>query len=127
MKNLTIIGRILFALPFGIIGLNHFLFTEIYLGMLTSFIPEGVFTIFLTGAVLIGASISIILNKYIKTACYILATLLLIFIVTIHIPGLFSHDIKTTQFALMQLLKDTGLMGGAIMIASFYDKFNIKN
>ncbi len=127
MKNLSIIGRILFALPFGIIGLNHFLFTEIYLGMLTSFIPEGVFTIFLTGAVLIGASIAIILNKFIKTACFILAALLLIFIVTIHIPGLYSPDIKTTQFALMQLLKDTALMGSAIMIATFYDKINIEN
>ena len=127
MKNLSIIGRILFALPFGIIGLNHFLFTEIYLGMLTSFIPEGVFTIFLTGAVLIGASISIIFNKYIKTACFILAALLLIFILTIHIPGLFSPDLKTTQFALMELLKDTGLMGGALMIAVYYDKINIEN
>jgi len=40
--------------------------------------------------------------------------LLFIFIITIHIPGLFTSD---WQIALVELLKDTGLMGGAIMIA----------
>ncbi len=113
MKKLAIIGRILFALPFGIMGLNHFLMTNMLIGMMSSFIPGGGFTIILTGAMLITASVFIMLNKYVKIACIWLATLLFLFITTIHIPHLFTDN---WQIALMELLKDTALMGGAIMI-----------
>jgi uncharacterized membrane protein YkgB len=74
--------------------------------------------ILFTGACLIAASISIILKKYIKLSCLLLALLLLIFILTIHIPQLFEPD--KAQFAFMELLKDTGLMGGALIIAGIY-------
>lgn len=117
MKNLATIGRILFAIPFGIIGLNHFLMTDIFLGMMSSFIPGGGYTILLTGALLIAASVCIIINKFIKIVCFSLAGLLLLFILTIHIPGLFTNNF---QVALFGLLKDTGLMGGALIIAAYY-------
>jgi putative oxidoreductase len=115
---LTTSGRILFALPFGIIGINHFIVSDFFNGMLTSFIPGGGFMILFTGACLIAASISIILKKYIKLSCLLLALLLLIFILTIHIPQLF--DPSKAQFAFMELLKDSGLMGGALIIAGIY-------
>jgi putative oxidoreductase len=121
MKNIATIGRILFALPFGIIGLNHFLMKDIFLGMMTSFSPGEGFTILLTGAILIAASILIILNKFIKIVCFTLAGLLLLFIMTIHIPHLLnSTDARAYQEALFGLLKDTGLMGGALIIAAHY-------
>lgn len=122
MKNLATIGRILFGLPFGIIGLNHFLMKDVFLGMMSSFLPGGGFTIMLTGVVLILASISIIINKYVVITCYSLATLLLLFIITIHIPGLM--DPKSYEIALLNLLKDTALMGGALMIAAYYQTHN---
>ena len=119
MKQLTQAGRILFALPFGILGLNHFLMVDFFTGMLTSFIPGTGFTVLLTGALLILASISIILKKFMRIACYLLAAMLLVFILTIHVPGLFDEN--SSQMALMQLMKDTALMGGAIVIASICD------
>jgi putative oxidoreductase len=112
------IGRILFAIPFGIIGLNHFLMYDFYSGMVTSFIPGAGFTVLLTGFFLIAASVSIIAKKFISISCILLAILLLIFILTIHIPQLF--DPAQSSIALMQLLKDIGLMGGAMMIAGIY-------
>lgn len=115
---LSTIGRILFALPFGIIGINHFIVSDFFNGMLTTFIPGGGFMILFTGACLIAASISIILKKYIKLSCLLLALLLLIFILTIHIPQLFEPD--KAQFAFMELLKDSSLMGGALIIAGLY-------
>jgi uncharacterized membrane protein len=115
---LTTAGRILFALPFGIIGINHFLVVEFFSGMLTSFIPGGGYTILLTGALLIAASISIMVKKFINLSCLLLAALLLIFILTIHIPQLFEPE--SAQIAFMQLLKDTALMGGALLIAAIY-------
>ncbi len=121
MKNLAVLGRILFALPFGIMGLNHFLMTNTFLGMMSSFIPGGAYTILLTGALLIIACICIIINYNIKLVSFSLAGLLFLFIVTIHIPGLYDTDPNKVQTALIELLKDTGLMGGAIMIALYYD------
>jgi len=128
MKNLTTLGRILFALPFGILGLNHFLMKSYYLGMISTFIPGGGYTIIITGLALIAACISIIAKKYIQLSCLLLALLLFVFILTIHVPGLFDStpitilkmDTKISTLALIELLKDTSLMGGALMIAGIY-------
>ena len=121
MNNLSTIGRVLFAVPFAIFGINHLLFLDFYIGTISSFIPLGPYTIILTGIFLIMASISIIINKYIKVSTILLAVLLLIFILTIHVPALFNSD--KWQFVLIELLKDTSLMGGSLMIAGMmYEK-----
>jgi putative oxidoreductase len=120
MKRMTTIGRILFAIPFAIFGINHFLMTDYYVGMLTSFIPLGAYTIILTGIMLIACSISIILSKFVKISTILLAILLFIFIITIHIPHLMTETDKTVT--LIALLKDISLMGGSLMIAGIYSE-----
>jgi uncharacterized membrane protein len=120
MKKLRTLGRILFAIPFALFGINHFLMTDYYLGMLTSFIPLGAYTIILTGILLLAASISIITKKFVRLSTILLAILLFIFIVTIHIPHLFTEADRTVT--LIALLKDISLMGGSLMIAGFYSE-----
>jgi putative oxidoreductase len=120
MKKLTTIGRILFAVPFALFGINHFLMLNYYLGMLTSFVPLGAYTIILTGIMLIAASISIITKILVKFSTLFLAGLLFIFIVTIHIPHLFTDADKT--ITIIGLLKDISLMGGSLMIAGIYSE-----
>jgi putative oxidoreductase len=120
MKRMTTIGRILFALPFAIFGINHFLMTDYYVGLLTSFIPLGAYTIILTGIMLIAASISIMFKKLVKFSTILLAILLFIFIATIHIPHLISDSDKA--ISLIALLKDISLMGGSLMIAGIYSE-----
>ncbi len=120
MKRIRTLGRILFAIPFAIFGINHFLMTDYYVGMLTSFIPLGAYTIILTGILLITASISIITKKFVKISTVALAILLFIFIVTIHIPHLLTETDRTVT--LIALLKDISLMGGSLMIAGFYSE-----
>ena len=119
---MTTIGRILFAVPFALFGINHFLMTDYYVGMLTSFVPQGAYTIILVGLLLIGASISIISKKYVRISTIMLACLLFIFIVTIHIPHLFHDEDKTAT--IIGLLKDISLMGGSLMIAGIYSEEN---
>jgi uncharacterized membrane protein len=120
MKRMTTIGRILFAVPFAIFGINHFFMTDYYVGILTSFIPLGAYTIILTGIMLIAAGISILFKKLVKISTILLAILLFIFIVTIHIPHLISDADKT--ISLIALLKDISLMGGSLMIAGIYSE-----
>lgn len=120
MKKLTTAGRVLFAIPFAIFGINHFLMTDYYVGLLTSFIPLGAYTIILTGIILIAVSLSILFKKFVKLSTIILSVLLFLFIVTIHIPHLFiDHDKTATIIALM---KDISLMGGSLMIAGIYSE-----
>lgn len=120
MKKIATAGRILFALPFAIFGINHFLMMDYYMGMLTSFIPKTAFIMILTGIVLIAASISIITKKLVRLSTILLAILLFIFIITIHIPHLI--DGTDTTATLIALLKDISLMGGALMIAGIYSE-----
>lgn len=117
---MTSIGRILYAIPFALFGINHFLMTDYYVGMLTSFIPMGAYTIILTGILLIAASISIISKKLVRLSTILLAILLFLFIVTIHIPHLFQDTDKTAT--IIALLKDVSLMGGSMMIAGIYSE-----
>ena len=120
MKKLTDIGRILFAIPFALFGINHFIMLDYYLGMLTSFIPLGAYTIILTGIMLIAASISIISKKFVRLSTLLLAALLFVFIITIHIPHLVSESDKT--ITLIALLKDISLLGGSLIIAGIYSE-----
>ena len=124
MKPISTIGRILFALPFAIFGLNHFFMFNFYFGMLTSFIPVGGFIIILTGIMLIIASVSIITKWYTYIATISLAILLFLFIVTIHIPQLFDHE--KSMIALISMLKDISLMGGSLLIAGLSKENKLK-
>jgi len=120
MKRITTLGRILFAVPFALFGINHFLMLNYYMGMLTSFVPLGAYTIILTGIMLIAASISIITKILVKFSTMMLAIMLFIFIITIHIPHLFTEADKT--ITLIALLKDISLMGGCLMISGIYSE-----
>jgi len=125
MKKITTVGRILFALPFAVFGINHFLMMDYYLGMLTSFIPRTGFIMILTGIMLIVASISIITKKFVTISTLLLAFLLFIFIITIHLPHLINRVDTTTT--LIALLKDISLMGGSLMIAGIYSEEEVPN
>jgi len=125
MNKITTAGRILYALPFAVFGINHFVMMDYYMGMLTSFIPRTGFIMVLTGILLIAASISIITKKLVRLSTILLAILLFIFIVTIHIPHLVK-GLDTTA-TLITMLKDISLMGGSLMIAGIYSEGNDKN
>ncbi|MFQ5568319.1 MAG: DoxX family protein [Rhodothermales bacterium] len=116
MKVLTTtVARILFAVPFGMFGIMHFVFGSDMAGMVPSFIPGGVFWVYLVGVALLAACISILIGKWTQKACLLLALLLMIFVLTIHLPG--ALDEATRQMAMSSMLKDLGLAGGALILA----------
>jgi len=117
MKNLNNIGRIFLAIPFVIFGINHFIMYDVFIGMLSSFIPNSVYLIFLSGAIMIISGIAIIINKQVLLFCYILAGLLVVFILTIHIPAMIENA-DNNHLAWFAFLKDLGLLGGLFMIIS---------
>ncbi|MFN0200472.1 MAG: DoxX family protein [Bacteroidia bacterium] len=117
MEKVTSLGRYIFAVPFLVFGLFHFMKANDMAAM--SFI--GVSGVYLSGAGLVAGAISMFIGKYDKLASLLMAVLLLLFIATIHAPGLSD---PSNQTAMGGLLKDLGLLGGCLMYAHAFAKDN---
>lgn len=120
MDNSTIfrIGRILYALVVAFFGINHFMNGTGMQNTVPSFIPGGVFWVYFTGAALLLAAISFLIDKQTRLAGLLMAAFLLIIVLTIHLPAvLHAPDVSSVRFPLTNLVKDTGLAAGALMVA----------
>mgnify|MGYP003132233650 CR=1 FL=1 len=111
------VGRLLFAMPFGIFGIIHFLTGSDTAGMIPDFIPGDVVWVYLTGAALIGACVCIVAQIRVRLVSLLLALMLLIFALTVHLP----ETLAGTQNGLPNLLKDLSLAGGALFLAALYE------
>lgn len=111
------VGRFIFAIPFAIFGIFHFINGSAMAGMVPSFIPGGLFWVYLTGAAHLAASISFIIEKKAHLAGLLLALMLVIFALTIHLPGAMGGE---DPAAMTNFLKDIALAGGALILADRY-------
>lgn len=84
-------------------------------------LPGGVFWVYLTGLAMIAASVSLIIEKKTRLAGILLGIMLLIFVISIHIPGIMSEDQMASQQAMSNGLKDLALAGAAFYIAGAYN------
>jgi putative oxidoreductase len=115
---ITRIGTIIYALVIGFFGVNHFLHGTGLQNTVPRFIPGGVFWVYLTGAALIAASISFLLNKYVRVAGILLAVFLILIVLTVHIPAMTNvTGDEHVSIIVTNLVKDTGLAAAALMIA----------
>lgn len=123
MKQLTTtVARVLFATPFLVFGFMHFMKGGDMAGYVPSFIPGGVFWVYLVGVALIAAAVSILIQKKAKLACLLLGIMLMVFVLTIHLPGLFNEDAMQMQMSMTMMLKDLALSGAALFFSgSFAD------
>ncbi len=116
MKFLTgTLARILYAIPFIIFGINHFIYADQMVNVIPSYFPVKMFFVYFTGAALIAAGVSIITKIKIRLASLLLALMLGIFVLTVHLPGVFKE--ASRQMAMISLLKDTSLAAAALIIA----------
>lgn len=106
------IGRYLYALPFGVFGILHFMNAGQMAGMVP--IPGGVFWVYLTGLAMLAACISILIEQKVRLATILLGIMLLIFVLSIHLPAVIGGEM---QSSMPNLLKDLALAGGAWIIA----------
>jgi hypothetical protein len=82
-------------------------------------LPGGIVWATIVGVAFIVVGISFITNQYVKFTGYILAALLIFFILTVHVPTYMnagSSEIK--QQALINILKDTAIMAFILHIAA---------
>jgi len=104
------VAIILFAIVIGVFGIYHFVDPENLAIQVPSFLSNARLWVYLVGALLILASVSLILNVQVKLVSYVLAVLMVSFAIFIHFRGyldLASKEMQAVSF--MNMLKDLGL------------------
>ena len=110
MNALLGIGKYLYAIPFAIFGIFHFMNAGGMAGMAFG----STFLVYLTGIALIAAAVSIVIGRLDKLAAVLLALFLLLTAFIVHFPGaLEGNQASTSSF-----LKDIMLGGAAMMYAN---------
>ncbi|MEP6682160.1 MAG: hypothetical protein ABJA35_02830 [Parafilimonas sp.] len=122
MKEQTIsrAAIILLALVMAVFGIYHFIYPQNLMTYVPSFLPAaGNLWVYIPGAAFILAAIAFVANKMVKTAAYLLAALLFIFVLTIHLPNFLNGSSEEyRQLSFINLLKDTAIAAFALHIAS---------
>lgn len=133
MRNSHIISRIsiyLLAVILFCFGVFHFLHPHDLVIYVPQFLPGGKLWVYLVGAAFIIVALSFLFNRMVKVSAYVLALLLLTFILTIHLPN-FMHagDKEMKLQALISLLKDTAIACFALHIAAgaYHQKLHLEN
>ena len=118
MKNLPLglIGRILFVLPLAGFGLGHFANAGQMAGMVPSYLPAPTIFVYLTGAALLAAAVSIIIQKKAKLGTFLLGIMLLLFALMLHLPGMIGGN----EVSMAMFMKDLGMAGGAFFMSSVF-------
>jgi putative oxidoreductase len=122
MNAFLSLGRWFFALPFSIFGLLHFMNADdMAKYVVPAYMPAPNVWVYLGGAGLIAAAVSMAIGKYDRLATLLLAAFLLLQVLMVHFPAAMSGGMGA-QIGMTNLLKDLSLAGGAMMYALHYAK-----
>ncbi len=122
MKHYHIVSRIaiyLLSVVLIIFGAFHFKYPYDLLVYVPDFLLGGIRWAYVVGTAFILVGLSFMTNQYVKFTSYLLAGLLIIFILTIHLPNALNAGApEMRQWAWINLLKDTAIVGFALHIAA---------
>jgi putative oxidoreductase len=107
----TRVAEIIFAIIFAYFGYLHFKNAAAMGGAVPSYLPgDGKIWIYLTGAAFIFAAVAIIANFHRTLGCYLLAFVLIVFVITVHLKNFETNPSGT--------LKDLAMAMAAIIIGN---------
>ena len=118
-------GAILFSIPIISFGILHFQLAKDVATMVPSWIPFPLFWTYFAGTALVGSGIAIILKIRTGLVAALLGTMIFIWFITIHVPGVFSSsadDMNAQVTSAFLALADSGIAfviaGGAKKLAN---------
>ena len=126
MNSIIGLGKYLFAIPFAIFGIMHFMNADSMAAMAPI---GGAIMVYIVGAAQLAAAISIIIGKYDKLAAALLGLMLLLFIIP-HAMGMgiaedamaLAHGYANAEMAqqmnMVAIMKNLIMAGGAWIYAS---------
>ncbi|MCO6475944.1 MAG: DoxX family membrane protein [Phaeodactylibacter sp.] len=113
MNAVLSIGKYLYAIPFAVFGIFHFMNAEAMKGIAFG----SPILVYLTGAALIAGAVSLLIGKLDKLAAVLLAVFLLLTAFLVHLDAAMQGDASS-------FLKDLMLAGAALMYAGNLAKDN---
>ncbi len=116
MNAVLNLGKYLFALPFAVFGIMHFMGAD----DMAAITPGGKPVVYFTGLALIAATVSFLIGKYDKLAAVLLALFLLLTALVVHLQGFLGGN----EQELGQVMKDLALCGAALLYAQSHAKDN---
>jgi uncharacterized membrane protein len=110
-----------------IFGIYHLQHPRYMLVFVPNNLPGGINWVYVVGIALILAAIAFIVNKFVKIAAYLLALLLIIFVVMVHLPAYRdAGDVELRRTAFIDLLQDLAIAAFALHIAGSADRHGMK-
>ena len=110
-----------------IFGVYHIQNPRNMLAFVPNNLPGGINWVYVVGGALILAALAFIFNKFVKITAYLLTLLLVIFVITVHLP-IYNHagdpDIRRTAF--IDMLQDLAIAAFALHIAGSADSHGVK-
>lgn len=122
INSILNLGKWVFAVPFAVFGFMHIMNANQMAGMVPAYFSGGSLWVYLTGFAQLAFATSVVIGKYDKLAAVLCALMLLIFILTLHLPSL--SNLEMSKLGMTNMLKDLGLIGGAMMYASRFANDN---
>ena len=133
MKHYHIISRVAIyglSVVLIILGVFHFLYPRDLFVFVPLSLLGSIKWAYFVGAAFILVGLSFLTNQFVKFTSYFLVLMLLMFILTIHVPN-FRHagDPEMRQLALINILKDTAIACFALHIAAgaHHQHFHLEN
>ncbi|MEM8890599.1 MAG: DoxX family protein [Bacteroidota bacterium] len=111
MNTLKNLGKYLFIIPFAAFGFLHFGPLEFSIDYVPNWLPAPAFWVYFIGACLLAFPISAFLKKLDGLAALLLSILLMIFVLTIHIPKAISGDF----LGIIATFRDVCMSGAALI------------
>ncbi len=118
MENLVKVGRILFAIPMVVFGIQYIALGKYQGGLppVPPWAPGGAVGAYLVGVVLLAAGVSIISGKYARHSALVVAVLFLLCVLVLHLPH-FS-DVLHNGNDRTRALEPLALSGAAFALAA---------
>lgn len=115
MKKYSVIFRILFALPWIVFGIQHFMYADFVATLVPKFMPFKLFWAYFTGTAMIAAGVSLIAGKLSFWAALLLGAMLVGFILLIHVFVLAAGPLDAKIWT--RPVQDVALAAACLLLA----------
>lgn len=109
------LAAVLFAIPWIVFCIQHYMYAEFVSGLVPAYMPFHLFWVYFTGTAMLAAGVSFLIRKQVRLAAFLLACMLLLFILMLHPLLLLSEPAVGVHWT--RFLQDISIMGAALGLA----------